>query len=89
MDISTEKRLAGALDVDDPGMDQAARAQACIEALRRLAMQVGIPGSLSDLGCTEPHLEVIATDALADEVLSNTPRPPTRDDLIRLLQAAL
>ncbi len=82
-------RLAGALDVDDPGMDQAARAQACIEAVRRLAAQVGIPRSLGELGCTESQLEVIAIDALADEVLSNTPRPPTQDDLITLLRAAL
>jgi len=82
-------RLAGALDVDDPGMDQAARAQACIEAVRRLAAQVGIPRSLGELGCTESQLEVIAIDALADEVLSNTPRPPTQDDLITLLRATL
>jgi len=82
-------RLAGALDVDDPGMDQAVRAQASIEAVRRLAAQVGIPRSLGELGCTESHLEGIATDALADEVLSNTPRPPTHDDLITLLRAAL
>jgi len=82
-------RLATALNVDDSGMDQAARAQACIEAVRRLAVQVGIPSSLSELGCTEAHLAMIATDALSDEVLSNTPRPPTRDDLIALLRAAL
>lgn len=81
-------RLAGALHVDAPGMDQAARAQACIEAVRRLAVQVGIPRSLGELGCTEAQLEVIATDALADEVLSNTPRPPTPDDLMTLLRAA-
>lgn len=82
-------RLAAALNVDDSGMDQAARAQACIEAVRRLAVQVGIPRSLGELGCTESQLEVIATDALSDEVLSNTPRLPTRDDLITLLRSAL
>ena len=82
-------RLTGALNVDDTAMDRAARAQACIEAVRRLAVQVGILSSLSELGCTEAHLPVIAGDALSDEVLSNTPRPPTRDDLITLLRAAL
>jgi len=82
-------RLAGALNIDDHGTDQAARAQACILTVQRLAAQVGIPRSLGDLGCTDAHLEVITADALSDEVLSNTPRPPTRDDLIALLKAAL
>ncbi len=43
---------------------------------------------LTDLGIDGPDFDQIAADALDDEVLANTPRPPTARDIHSILDAA-
>jgi alcohol dehydrogenase len=58
------------------------------EAARRLAGGLGIPARLEELGCPRDAIPLLVHDALADEVLANTPRTPTREELTALLETA-
>jgi alcohol dehydrogenase len=84
------ERLAGAaaaLGVGDPSRDSAWNAGAAITAVAGLVGRVGMPQRLASLGVTDTDFGQIAADALDDEVLANTPRPPTADDIRTLLRA--
>ena len=85
------ERLAGvaaALGAGDPSRGSAWNAAAAVEAVAGLADRAGMPRRLADLGITGADFGQIAADALDDEVLANTPRQPTADDICALLQAA-
>ncbi len=45
-------------------------------------------GRLPGFGITAADFDLIAADALDDEVLDNTPRPPTRADIRAILADA-
>ena len=66
-----------ALGAGDPSRDSAWNADAAIEAVAGLADRLGMPRRVTDLGISGADFEQIAADALDDEVLANTPRPPT------------
>jgi alcohol dehydrogenase class IV len=63
--------------------------RAAIDAVVRLGKAAGLPDNIGALGCTLDLLPAIADDALADEVLANNPRQPTRGDVMNLLLLAL
>jgi len=81
--------IARAMGVSDDGGGDADHARAAIEAVGRLSLRVGMPRSLRDLGCTDALLPDLMDDVLADVVLDNTPRFPSRDELRTLLEGAL
>jgi alcohol dehydrogenase class IV len=58
-------------------------------AAAAVAIEVGLPQRLSELGCTPELIGVLVEDALADEVILNTPRTPTAEELTALLRSAL
>jgi alcohol dehydrogenase class IV len=58
-------------------------------AARRLSSRLGMPHTLGELGCTPELVPVLVQDALADDVLANTPRTPTPEELTALLQNAI
>lgn len=85
----TYARVAPALGVRGAEADGLGAAPAAVDAVRRLASDLGMPDSLRDLGLTEGLIPVVVEDALADEVVLNTPRRPTDDELRALLEGAL
>jgi len=85
----TYAQVARALEVHDSSSDDHANAQAAIDAVRRLSLDLGMPASLHELGCTDQLIPILVRDALADEVTANTPRLPSEEELQRLLTAAL
>jgi alcohol dehydrogenase len=82
-------RVALALGVGRTEWDEQTNAAAAVVAVRELAREVGMPGSLGALGLEEQQIPQIVEDALSDEVMANTPRTPTRDEMQAVLQAAL
>lgn len=86
---SVYARLTEALGVDQAGSDVHTRAQASIDAVRRLGSEIGLPCRLGEIGCTEGHIPVIVEDALSDLAMLNTPRTPTVDELTEVLRAAM
>lgn len=85
----TYARVALSLGVGHGGQDEHTNALAAVAAVGELARAVGMPGSLRELGLEERLVPLIVEDALADEVMANTPRRPTADELRAVLLAAL
>jgi alcohol dehydrogenase len=79
--------VAFALGVGDTHSGTDRNAAAAIEAVAGLRDRVGLTAVLEDFSITEADFAQIAADALDDEVLANTPRPPTRADIDAILSA--
>jgi alcohol dehydrogenase len=77
--------IAFALGVGDTHADAGRNAAAAIDAVAELRERVGLTRKLGDFGITEADYQQIAADALDDEVLANTPRPPTAADILAIL----
>jgi alcohol dehydrogenase class IV len=54
-----------------------------------LAVRLGLPRTLTELGCRPELIPTLVEDALADDVILNTPRLPTPAELTSLLEAAM
>ncbi len=80
--------VAFALGVGDTHADARRNAAAAIDAVTALRDEVGLNQLIGDFGITEADFGQIAADALDDEVLANTPRPPTGDDIRAILLAS-
>lgn len=63
--------------------------QAAIAAVRRLAADVGIPGTLGQVGVTTAQIEQIATDAMKSGNIPINPRRVARDDILGVIRHAL
>jgi alcohol dehydrogenase len=79
--------VAFALGAGDPHADDQRNAAAAIGAVTGLRDEVGLNRQIGEFGVTEADFGQIAADALDDEVLANTPRPPTGDDIRAILLA--
>ncbi len=79
--------VAFALGVGDTHADTWLNAEAAIGALTALRDDVGLNRLMSDFGITEADFAEICADALADEALASTPRPPTEADIRAILLA--
>lgn len=82
-------RAAWALGIYHPGRDDLANAEAAIERVQELAYSLELPASLREQGLAEHAIPAAAADALADEVILNSPRVPSQGELEDLLRAAL
>lgn len=80
--------IAFALGAGDTHASQEHNAVAAIDAIAALQERVGLTRRLTDFGITEADFATIAADALDDEVLANTPRQPTADEITSILAAA-
>jgi alcohol dehydrogenase class IV len=59
------------------------------DAAAALSRELGLPSSLSEIGCTAELIPTLVQDALADEVILNTPRMPSTDELAAILDSAM
>jgi alcohol dehydrogenase len=86
-----EDRLAAvafAVGAGDNARSDSWNAGAAIDAVSALADRVGMTHQLPGFGITAADFDLIAADALGDEVLDNTPRPPTGADIRAILAGA-
>jgi len=87
-----EERLAAvafALGAGDTARGAGWNAGAAIDAVGALADRAGMTHRLPGFGITAADFGLIVTDALDDEVLANTPRPPAGADIQAILTGAL
>ena len=80
--------IAFALGAGDTHADTGRNAEAAIDAVATLREQVGLTKLVAHFGITGADFAQIAADALDDEVLANTPRQPTADDIGALLSGS-
>jgi alcohol dehydrogenase len=80
--------LAFPLGAGRTGRSAAWNAAAAIDAVAALAASLGLGELPAGIALTPADYPQIAEDALADEVLANTPRPPAAADITSLLADA-
>ena len=81
--------IAKAMNVYRPGMSQEEAADAAVRAVRELAVRVGIPQHLSELGIQESDLERLSQAALADVCTPGNPREVTQELIYELYKQVL
>lgn len=81
--------IAEAMGVNIEGMTKEEASKAAVEAVRALAVKVGIPQHLSDLGIKAEDIPALADQALADVCTPGNPRDVTLDDIKALYTKVL
>ena len=81
--------IAKAMDAYKEGMTKAEAAQAACDAVRALAIEVGIPQHLSELGISVDDIEALADQAIEDVCTPGNPRKVTRADIVALYNKVL
>ena len=82
-------QIAKAMDVYSAGMSKEEAAQAAVDAVRALAIRVGIPQHLTELGINEGDLDRLATAAAADVCTPGNPRDVNKDIILDLYKKVL
>ncbi len=80
--------IARGLGVNTAGMDDAAAAQAGVQAMRDLAHAVGIPPKLSDLGVKREDFAMMAVNAIKDGSGATNPRKFSQAEIEAIYEAA-
>jgi len=81
--------IAKAMNVYVSGMSKDDAASAAVEAVRSLAVRVGIPQHLSELGIKETDLERLSEAAWADVCTPGNPRDVSKEIIYELYMKAL
>lgn len=81
--------IAVAMGVDTKGMTPEEAARAACDAVRKLAIEVGIPQHMAELGITEKDIDALAEQAAADVCTPGNPREVTIEQIKELYRKAL
>ena len=81
--------IARTMGVDTTGMTPEQAAQAACDAVKALAIRVGIPQHLSELGIKEENIPALAAQAIADVCTPGNPRDVTEDTIKELYKKVL
>ena len=81
--------IAKAMGVYKEGMSKEKAAETAVEAVKALAIRIGIPQHLSELGIKESDLPKLADSAIADVCTPGNPREVTRDIILELYRKVL
>ena len=79
--------IAKAMGVDVSGMSKEAAAQAAVDAVKALAVKVGIPANLRALNVPADSLEALATSAFNDVCTPGNPREVALSDVLELYKS--
>lgn len=83
------KDIAQAMGVDVSAMSDEQGAKACIEEIRKIAKDVGIPAGLKELGVKEEDFKTLAENALKDACAITNPVQGSESDVIELFRQAM
>jgi len=81
--------IAAAMGENVEGLSPRAAADKALEAIKKLSVDLGIPGGLQELGVKEKDLRTMAENAQKDACGFTNPRCPTLDDVIQIYKWAL
>ena len=82
------RTVARAMGVNVEGLTLEQARAAAVDAVRSLAVRIGIPQRLNLIGVKQEDLEKLATSAFNDVCTPGNPRDVTRDDILGLYQKA-
>ncbi len=86
--IDKYSNIAIAMGVNIYGLSKIEASHAAVDAVKALAVKVGIPERLRDLNVTEDGLEKLALSAFNDICTSGNPRVATLDEILTLYKKA-
>ncbi|AKB51483.1 Alcohol dehydrogenase [Methanosarcina barkeri str. Wiesmoor] len=81
--------IARAMGEKVEGLSHEEAADRAIEAIRKLALDIGIPSGLKELGAKEEDLELLAEHAMQDVCRLTNPRELSKEDIIEIYRKAL
>ena len=81
-------KIAEAMGVNTAGMSEAQAANAAVEAVRKLSLDLKIPKTLREIGIPESALGQLAKDAFADVCTGGNPREITEEIILELYKKA-
>jgi len=81
--------IARTMGVDTSGMSAEEAAQSACDAVKALAIKVGIPQHLTDLGIKESDIPALAQQAIEDVCTPGNPRDVTLEDIVELYKKVL
>lgn len=81
--------IAKAMDAYREGMTKEEAAEAACKAVRDLAIEVGIPQHLTEIGIKEEDIPALAEQAITDVCTPGNPREVTKEDVIALYKKVL
>lgn len=87
--ISKYPEIARAMGVNTDGMTEEEASVAAVNAVRDLAVKVGIPQHLSELGISEGDIPRLAEQAFTDVCTPGNPREVSLDDIVALYKKVL
>ncbi len=77
-------RIAKAMGVDTTGMTDEEAAQAAVDAVKKLSLDLGIPQTLREINIPWEALPQLANDAINDVCTGGNPQPITEEDILEL-----
>jgi lactaldehyde reductase len=77
------------MDAYREGMTKEEAAEAACKAVRDLAIEVGIPQHLTEIGIKEEDIPALAEQAITDVCTPGNPREVTKEDIIALYKKVL
>lgn len=80
-------KAMGVLGIDKMSKDEAVTAT--IDAVQKLADEVGIPRHIGTEGVKEKDLEFLAESAMKDACTPGNPREPTKEDIIKIYKSVM
>ena len=81
-------RIAKAMGVDTTNMSAQEAAQAAVDAVKQLSIDLKIPQTLREIGIPKEALEQLANDAFNDVCTGGNPREITEADILELYNKA-
>ncbi|MGS0626434.1 L-threonine dehydrogenase [Photorhabdus asymbiotica] len=83
------KDIAAAMGVDVRAMDDQQGAAACIDEIRKLLKDIGIPAGLAELNVKLEDLPMLANNALKDICCLTNPAQATHEEIVAIFKAAM
>lgn len=81
--------IARTMGVDTTDMTAEEAAQAACDAVKALAIRVGIPQHLTEIGITEENIPALAAQAITDVCTPGNPREVTEAEIVELYKKVL
>ncbi|MCE1685538.1 iron-containing alcohol dehydrogenase, partial [Enterobacter hormaechei] len=83
------KEIAAAMGVEVGALNDVQGAEACIQAISKLAKDVNIPAGLSELKVKEEDLPTLATNALKDACGFTNPIQASHEEIVAIFEEAM
>ncbi|MCW3779084.1 iron-containing alcohol dehydrogenase [Levilactobacillus namurensis] len=80
--------LAKIMGENTDGLSTRDAAELSIKAMKQMSQDVGIPASIKEIGAKPEDFELMAENALKDGNAFSNPRKGTKEDIIKIFQAA-